>query len=98
MQSTSNGTQKQPVLPTTFIINSGAARASWMCAARRKGTRVGAYRVKVKGVITWVGAQDALPAEFRLYDRLFTEEQPDAGGRDFLSVLNPHSLATPKAT
>jgi glutaminyl-tRNA synthetase len=27
----------------------------------------------------------------RLYDRLFTEAQPDAGGRDFLSVLNPQS-------
>jgi glutaminyl-tRNA synthetase len=30
-------------------------------------------------------------AEVRLYDRLFTEAQPDAGGRDFLSVLNPNS-------
>jgi len=34
---------------------------------------------------------DGLPAEVRLYDRLFTEEQPDAGGRDFLSTLNPNS-------
>jgi glutaminyl-tRNA synthetase len=33
----------------------------------------------------------------RLYDRLFTEEQPDAGGRDFLGVLNPHSLHTVQA-
>ena len=32
-----------------------------------------------------------------LYDRLFTEEQPDAGGRDFLSVLNPNSLNTVQA-
>ena len=54
----------------------------------------GADSVKVKGVITWVGAADGLPAEVRLYDRLFTEAQPDAGGRDFLSVLNPHSLQT----
>ena len=30
-------------------------------------------------------------------DRLFTEEQPDAGGRDFLGVLNPHSLHTVQA-
>jgi len=42
-------------------------------------------------VITWVGVHEAIPAEVRLYDRLFTEEQPDAGGRDFLSVLNPNS-------
>ncbi len=56
----------------------------------RSGTP-GADAVKVKGTITWVGAHDARRAELRLYDRLFTEEQPDAGGRDFLSVLNPHS-------
>ncbi|MFO1224797.1 MAG: glutamine--tRNA ligase/YqeY domain fusion protein [Burkholderiaceae bacterium] len=51
----------------------------------------GADAVKVKGTITWVGAHEALPAELRLYERLFTEEQPDAAGRDFLSVLNPNS-------
>ena len=51
----------------------------------------GADAVKVKGTITWVGAQDAVPATFHLYDRLFTEAQPDAGERDFRSVLNPHS-------
>jgi len=51
----------------------------------------GADAVKVKGTITWVGAQDAVAATFNLYDRLFTEAQPDAGDRDFRSVLNPHS-------
>lgn len=51
----------------------------------------GADAVKVKGTITWLGAQDAVPATVVLYDRLFTEPQPDAGGRDFLSVLNPDS-------
>jgi len=51
----------------------------------------GADAVKVKGTITWVGAHDALAAEVRLYERLFTEEQPDAAGRDFLSCLNPTS-------
>jgi glutaminyl-tRNA synthetase len=52
----------------------------------------GADAVKVKGVITWVGVHEAVAAEVRLYDRLFTEAQPDAGGRDFLEVLNPASL------
>ncbi len=52
----------------------------------------GADAVKVKGVITWVAVADGLPAEVRLYDRLFTEPQPDAGGRDFLASLNPNSL------
>jgi glutaminyl-tRNA synthetase len=42
-------------------------------------------------VITWVAAHEAVAAEIRLYDRLFTEEQPDAGGKDFLACLNPHS-------
>ncbi|WP_119155698.1 glutamine--tRNA ligase/YqeY domain fusion protein [Caldimonas tepidiphila] len=51
----------------------------------------GADSVKVKGVITWVGATDGVAAEVRLYDRLFTEAQPDAGGRDFKTVLNPDS-------
>ncbi|HSV68890.1 MAG TPA: glutamine--tRNA ligase/YqeY domain fusion protein [Methylibium sp.] len=56
----------------------------------RSGTP-GADAVKVKGTITWVGVHEAVAAEVRLYDRLFTEAQPDAGGRDFLSVLNPAS-------
>ena len=51
----------------------------------------GADAVKVKGTITWLGVHDALPAELRLYERLFTEAQPDAGGRDFLAALNPFS-------
>ena len=51
----------------------------------------GADAVKVKGVITWVGAHDAVATELRLFDRLFTEAQPDAGGRDYLTVLNPAS-------
>jgi glutaminyl-tRNA synthetase len=57
----------------------------------------GADRVKVKGVITWVGAADGQSAEVRLYERLFTEEQPDAGGRDFLQALNPDSLRVVQA-
>jgi glutaminyl-tRNA synthetase len=57
----------------------------------RSGTP-GADAVKVKGTITWVGQHDALPAELRLYERLFTEEQPDAGGKDFKAALNPASV------
>jgi glutaminyl-tRNA synthetase len=52
----------------------------------------GSDSVKVKGVITWVGQTDAASAEVRLYDRLFTEANPDAGGKDFLASLNPDSL------
>ncbi|MCU0842554.1 MAG: glutamine--tRNA ligase/YqeY domain fusion protein [Thiobacillaceae bacterium] len=48
---------------------------------------------KVKGVIHWVSAMHALPVEVRLYDRLFTDPDPDGHrNRDFLDFLNPHSL------
>jgi glutaminyl-tRNA synthetase len=49
---------------------------------------------KVKGTIHWVAASQSLPVEVRLYDRLFTVEQPDADtqGRDFKSFINPQSL------
>jgi glutaminyl-tRNA synthetase len=47
---------------------------------------------KVKGTIHWVSAAHAIDAEVRLYDRLFTEAEPEKGGRDYKSVLNPHSL------
>jgi len=57
----------------------------------------GSDTVKVKGVITWVAVADGLPAEVRLYDRLFTEPQPDAGGKDFLASLNPNSLKVVQA-
>ena len=52
----------------------------------------GSDSVKVKGVITWVSQTDAVAAEVRLYDRLFSEANPDAGGKDFLTSLNPDSL------
>lgn len=46
---------------------------------------------KVKGVIHWVSEQHALPAELRLYDRLFSHPNPESLD-DFLDALNPHSL------
>lgn len=52
----------------------------------------GADSVKVKAAITWVGVSDGVQAEVRMYDRLFSDAQPDAGGKDFLQLLNPNSL------
>jgi glutaminyl-tRNA synthetase len=46
---------------------------------------------KVKGTIHWVSTAHAIDAEVRLYDRLFTESEPEKDNRDFKSVLNPHS-------
>ena len=62
--------------------------------ADTKSGTPGSGSIKVKGVITWVGMQNALTAEVRLYERLFTDPQPDAGGKDFKASLNPHSLKT----
>lgn len=52
-------------------------------------------RPKVKGIIHWVSARHAVPVQVRLYDRLFTEEQPEAAAGeegDFVSLINPQSL------
>ncbi|MCL7979005.1 MAG: glutamine--tRNA ligase, partial [marine benthic group bacterium] len=50
---------------------------------------------RIKGTIHWVSARHALPAEVRLYDRLFAVADPDEGleeGEDFTKNLNPESL------
>lgn len=48
---------------------------------------------KVKGTLHWVSALHAIPVEVRIYDRLFTVEQPDAEKEiDFLEFINPESL------
>ena len=46
---------------------------------------------KVRGTIHWVAAADAVPAQLRLYEPLFTRPDPGAGG-DIFADLNPHSL------
>lgn len=51
---------------------------------------------KVKGTLHWVSCSHCLPAEIRLYDRLFTVENPSADGRDFRELLNPQSLTVMK--
>ena len=48
---------------------------------------------KVKGAtLHWVDAATAIDAEVRLYDNLFSDEQPDGPDKDFLECLNPDSL------
>ena len=48
---------------------------------------------KVKGAtLHWVDAANCLDAEVRLYDNLFSDEQPDGPDKDFLTCLNPESL------
>ncbi|MFH1429494.1 MAG: glutamine--tRNA ligase/YqeY domain fusion protein [Candidatus Margulisiibacteriota bacterium] len=57
-----------------------ATRGGWSDDGRR-----------VKGTLHWVCAKHAVPAEVRLYDHLFTEENPDAQ-KDFKECINPDSL------
>ena len=47
---------------------------------------------KVKGTIHWVSAAHALEAEVRLFDHLFSDPNPEKDGRDYRTVLNPHSV------
>lgn len=47
---------------------------------------------KVKSTIHWVSAKHAKEAEIRMYDRLFTKEDPEEGEEGFLNCLNPNSL------
>ena len=51
---------------------------------------------RVKATLHWVSAAHAIPAEVRLYDRLFVKEEPEdvAEGEDYKSFLNPDSLET----
>jgi glutaminyl-tRNA synthetase len=64
-------------------------RCTWDPESRGGGTPDGR---KVKGTLHWVSANHAVDAEVRLYDRLFTVEQPDAQeDQDFRDFLNPDS-------
>ena len=60
-------------------------------AGTKSGTP-GADSVKAKAAITWVSVASGVSAEVRLYDRLFSDPHPDAGGKNFLDALNPDSL------
>jgi glutaminyl-tRNA synthetase len=66
----------------------------WLDPESRPGM-AGAER-KIKGTIHWVSARHALPAEIRLYDRLFTVADPDdeSEGKTYRDHLNPESRKT----
>ncbi|NEM46494.1 MAG: glutamine--tRNA ligase, partial [Xanthomonas perforans] len=66
----------------------------WLDPESRPGME-GANR-KVKGTIHWVSAVHAVPAEIRLYDRLFSVPNPDdeSEGKTYRDYLNPESRRT----
>ena len=64
----------------------------------KSGSGTEESRRKVKGTLHWVSVKHAIPAEVRIYDRLFSDEAPDGHkDRDFMDFLNPESLQTVKA-
>lgn len=78
----------------TAVVKDSAGRIVELRATYDPATRGGQSPDgrKVKGTIHWVSAEHALPAEVRLYDRLFIKPNPEEGGEDFIENLNPDSL------
>jgi glutaminyl-tRNA synthetase len=72
--------------------NVVAVRANYF-ADSKSGT-ADANNYKVKGNIHWVSVDTGVAAEVRVFDRLFTDPHPDAGGKDFLLALNPNAKKT----
>ncbi|WP_396439918.1 glutamine--tRNA ligase/YqeY domain fusion protein [Limnohabitans sp.] len=83
------------VIECTGCARDAAGNVTEVHAKVIPGTKSGtpgADSVKAKAAITWVAVADGVQAEVRLYDRLFADAHPDAGGKDFLQSLNPESL------
>jgi glutaminyl-tRNA synthetase len=82
------------VVRATSIEKDAAGRVVAVHAQHLPETRsgtAGANSVKTRAAIHWLPIADSLPAEVRLYERLFTDPQPDAGGKDFRTLINAHS-------
>jgi glutaminyl-tRNA synthetase len=80
------------------VVKDSSGRVIELRCTADLGSKMGGPTAnrKVKGTIHWVSAAQAVEAEVRLYDRLFTVPEPDAGG-DFKRHLNPHSLEVVRA-
>jgi glutaminyl-tRNA synthetase len=83
------------VVTCTGFVKDASGKVTEVHAEYNPDTKsgtAGSNAVKVKGTVTWISAAQAIPAEIRLYDRLFSEPFPDAGDNDFLTCLNPNSV------
>jgi glutaminyl-tRNA synthetase len=78
----------------THVVKNDAGEVMEVHATYDPSTRGGdaADGRKVKSTIHWVSAKHAKEAEVRMYDRLFTKEDPEEGEEGFLACLNPKSL------
>lgn len=81
------------IVPTSFEKNEAgevvAVHANYL-PETKSGTE-GSMNVKTKAAIHWLDAKTAVPAEVRVYDRLFKVPNPDAGEGSFLDNLTPNS-------
>jgi glutaminyl-tRNA synthetase len=84
------------ILKCDEVIKDSAGNVTELRCTADLGSKTGGPTAsrKVKGTIHWVSAANAIDAEVRLYDRLFTVPEPDADGGDFKRFLNPNSLET----
>ena len=73
------------------VIKGPGGEVRELRLAHDPASRSASERGRGAGTLHWVHASRSLPAQVRLYDRLFTAEQPDAEP-DFLAVVNPESL------
>ncbi|MBA2413533.1 MAG: glutamine--tRNA ligase [Burkholderiaceae bacterium] len=64
-------------------------RAEYLPAT--KSGSAGANSVKTRAAIHWLAVADSIPAEVRVFDRLFTDPYPDAGDKEFRTLINPNS-------
>jgi glutaminyl-tRNA synthetase len=78
----------------TYMVKSASGDITEIHATYDPATRGGDSPDgrKVKSTIHWVSAAHAQPAEIRIYDRLFTKENPEEGDEGFLGCINPNSL------
>jgi glutaminyl-tRNA synthetase len=74
------------------VKDAGGAIIEVRCSYDPESLNGGTASRRVKGTIHWVSADHAGDAEIRLYDRLFSSEDPGADGRDPIEDLNPQSL------
>jgi len=101
-----DGTPGQPVrlrygyvIRATGVVKNSAGEITEVHAEylpETKSGTPGANSVKTKAAIHWLPVADSIPAEIRVFDRLFTDAQPDASG-DFLSVVNRDSKTVLRA-
>ncbi len=75
------------------VITGPDGKVQELICSYDSGTRTGDASRRVKGTIHWVEASQAVPAEFRLYDRLFSVPNPEAASEDedFMAFVNPQA-------